>query len=84
MAKSVHVSNNVLYPYPNMMVIERTYHYIAGFDANRKPVRMPKNFRIGWTRIATVKDDYIKMGTFESWTVREIYVKNGHIYNYGK
>ena len=84
MAKSVHVSNNVLYPYPNIMVIERTYHFLEGYDAKRNPVRLPKNTKIGWTYVGTEKDDHIKIGKIGYWTVREVYFKNKHVYNLPK
>lgn len=78
MAKSIHVDNKVLYPYPNVMVIERTYHFLEGYDANRDPVRLPKGTKLGWEYLGTVKDDHIKVGTIGFWTVRQIYVKKGH------
>lgn len=84
MAKSVSVDNRVLYPYENIMVIERRYQFLEGYDAKRNPVRLPKNTKIGWTYIGTEKDDHIKIDKVGYWVVREIYIKNKHVYNLPK
>jgi len=84
MAKSISVTNKVLYPYDNIMVIERRYQFLEGFDAEREQVRLPKGTKIGWTHIGTEKDDHVKIGKVGYWVVREIYIRNKHVYKLPK
>lgn len=84
MARSVSVTNTVLYPYENIMVIVRKYTYQKKYDAARQRVTIPKCVRTGWKYIGTEKDDPIIVGTTSVWTVREIYIQEKHIFNLPK
>ena len=84
MAKSLSVDNKVLYPYPNVMVIERRYQFLEGFDAKRTPVRLPKDTRIGWKYVGTAKEDHITIGKVGYWVLREMYIKKNYVYDLPK
>ena len=78
--KSSDVQNTVLYPYPNVMIIERTYTYDDRITSTRSRENLPPKLRAGWEFVGTSKDDYVKVNGVGRWTVREMYIKDGHVF----
>lgn len=78
--KSSDVKNTVLYPYPNVMIIQREYTYDNTSTTNRPREKLPSTVRAGWKHVVTSKDPYRKTAVGGIWTVREIYVKDGWIF----
>mgnify|MGYP003343014818 CR=1 FL=1 len=79
--KSTGVRNTVLYPYKNVMVIERTYTYQENNEnPPRSRVQLPSGTRDGWEFMGTEKDEFVKAGNTGEWTVREVYFKKGHVF----
>ena len=85
--KSSGVTNRVLFPYANTMVIERTYTFLENnpeVATSRPRVTLPSDTRNGWEFIGTSKDDYQTIGNVGYWTVREHYIRKGHVFQYPK
>lgn len=79
--KSSGVQNTVLYPYKNIMIIERKYTYKDNIENSSRPrVTLPKDTREGWEFMGTEKDEYEKVGDTGQWIVREVYFKKGRVF----
>ena len=85
--KSSSVSNRVLFPYPNTMIIEREYMFLENnseASVSRPRVHLPKDTRDGWEFVGSSKDDYKFVGNSGIWVVREHYIRKGHVFQYPK
>lgn len=73
MARSVSSTYNILYPYEDVMVIERVYEYVKGVNAKRAPIKLPKKVREGWKFLGTSSSSR-ETCAGGLWIVHEIYI----------